>query len=115
RRNWSLRPGIGVKGIKCEAQVGRRLKPLCRTLLEAVFDEARKGGGNVPFRDRQLGRIFIDGGTDDVGGRGTRERALTREHLVQDRAKREDIRAVLHSLPAQLLWTPVAQRAAPHP
>ena len=93
----------------------RGVKPPIPVLLDAVPDDVVECRRDVPPRLRQLRRILLQDRRDRVARRVPLERPLAREHLVQDRSEREDVRAVIHGQAAHLLGRHVAHRAHHRP
>ena len=84
-------------------------------LLQAVPDDTVESRRDVPPRLRQLRRILFQDRRDRVARRVPLERPLAREHLVEDRPEREDVRAVIDGQAAHLLGRHVAHRAHHRP
>jgi hypothetical protein len=111
RCRLSARGGDAGERLEIEREVARGLKALLRILLEAVPHDPLDAGRNVRVRQRDLGRIFLEDRGHRVGRRVSLERPLAREHLVEDRAEREDVRARVRRPSAHLLRGHVAERA----
>ena len=75
----------------------------CRTM--------RSRPGDVLVRRGDVRRVFPQDRVHRLGGRVAAERALARQHLVEDRAEREDVGARVGGLAAHLLGRHVAERA----
>ena len=95
-----------------ERDVPRRLEPAIPVLLQAVLDDPVESRRNVPTRLRQLRRLVPEDRRHRLGARVPLERLPAREHLVEDRPEREDVRAVVDRQSPHLLGRHVAR--GPH-
>jgi hypothetical protein len=89
-------------------QIAGRLKALLGDLFQAMADDA------VEARVGQRGRIFFQDGGHGVGRGFAPERPPARQHLVEDGAKAEDVRAIVGWASAHLLGGHVAHRPQHH-
>ncbi len=108
----AARDGRGGLLRKVERDVSGRLEPAIAVLLQAMLDDAVESRGNVPSRLRQLRRLVSQDCRHRLGVRVPLERLLAREHLVEDRPEREDVRAVVDRESLHLLGRHVAR--GPH-
>ena len=97
--------------LELEGDVVRGVEALLGVLLEAVADDPLEAGRDVLVGDGELRRILLQDRRHRVRGRVAVEGALAREHLVEDRAEGEDVRARVGGLAAHLLGRHVAERA----
>ena len=93
---------------KIEGEIARREEPLLGILRETPFDDPaqrdrRKGGERA---DRL--RLVPDDRRERLGGRAAGERALSREHLVEDGPERKLVGAEIDRPAARLLGRHVA-------
>ena len=84
--------------LEVEREVARRLEPLLRVLLEAVPHDPLEPGLDVLVRRREIRRLLSQDRRHRLRRRVAAERALAREHLVEDRAEGEDVRARVRRL-----------------
>ena len=98
-----------------ENEIAGRLKARARILFEAVLNDlVQRGRQHRADRDERRG-LAVQYGADDVGRARARERALAAEHLVQNRAEREDIAAVIDGTAANLFRRHIADGADDEP
>ena len=88
-----VRDGRAGEGLQVEREVVRRVEALLGVLLEAVADDPLEARRDVLVRDGEVRRVLLQDRRHRVGGRVAVERALAREHLVEDRAEGEDVAA----------------------
>jgi hypothetical protein len=67
-----------------------------------VPDDAIQRGREIRAGRRQVGRIFLQDRVQRLDGRLARKRPRARQHLVEHDAEREQIRATIHLLAANL-------------
>ena len=65
----------------------RRLKTLCRTLLEAVGDNALQRRTQLAVQGQKIRRVFLQSRADRVDRGFPLEWALFREHLIKHDAE----------------------------
>ena len=106
--------GSARKRLDVEREVVRRVEPLLGVFLQAVADDPLEAGGDRLVRDGEIRRIFLEDRGHRLARRVGVERALAREHLVEDGAEREDVRARVGGLALDLLGRHVADRAHDH-
>ena len=87
------------------------LEPPFGVLLEAVTHEPLEAGVDVLVRDGKVGRVLLQDRRHRLAGRVAPERALAREHLVQDHAESEDVASSIGGLGLDLLGRYVAERS----
>ena len=106
----------GRRGLlgQSERDVPSRLESTVAVLFEAMLDDVVESGRDVSPGRRKLRRLLCQDRDDRVARRGPLERALAREHLVQDRSERKDVRAVIDGESPHLLGRHVAQRPQHH-
>ena len=109
------RPGRGRarhtrERLEVEGEIARRLEPLLRVLLEAVPHDPVDPRMDVLVRRREIRRLLRQDRRDRVRRRLAAERALARQHLVEDRAEGEEVAAAVRRLPPHLLRRHVAHR-----
>src|SRR5215472_12018769 len=75
-----------------EGEVVRRVESLLRGLLETVPHDPVQPGTQVPDRQGEVRRLLPQDRGQGVGRGRAVERPPSREHLVEDRAEREDVR-----------------------
>ena len=92
----------------------RRVEALLGALLEAVADDPVECGRDVLIRDGDLRRVLSQDRRHRLGGRVALEGAAAGEHLVEDRAEGEDVRARVGGLALDLLGRHVAERSQDH-
>ena len=97
-----------------ELQITRRLKPFVRVLFEAMPDDSFERRRNDRRCRGEGRRLLSQDRAHGVGGRVTLEGALARDHLVENGAEAEDVRARVHRLRAHLLGRHVP-RPSPAP
>ena len=98
--------------LEVERHVADGLKPLLRVLLEAVPDDPIEQRREVHFgRAARLGQIPRQDRVHRFDRGVSPERALSRQHLVEDRAEGEDVAAVVGGPAAHLLGRHVADGA----
>ena len=113
RRRLRHRAGERAAGerLEIEGEVVGRAVALLGVLLQAVADDALEDRRDGAAGDLQIRRIVAQDGAHRVGGGAALEGALAGEHLVEDGAEREDVRAVVGGQAAHLLRGHVADRA----
>ena len=97
-----------------ERQVASRMETLRRILLQAVAHDALEPGRNIARGFGQLGRLFVQDRAHGVGGAVAMERALARNHLVENCAEGENVGLGYRRLAAHLLGRHVADGAHDH-
>ena len=102
RSGWSL----SESALRANDEVARRLKPGIRRLLEAAANDAADTGRDLIA---ELRRVGFEHGVDGLDPRFASERRRPSDHLVQDRAERKEIRAMVRRLAAQLLRAPCSR------
>src|SRR5207253_10034995 len=85
---------FGLKGAQVEQQVARRLVPVGGILLKTAEDEGPQPGRYL-FRLGILLRMVGEDGRESVDIRRSSERPSSRQHIVEDRAQREDVAVVI--------------------
>ncbi len=115
-RAWGRgRLGAGVREsrerLERERDVARGLEAFWWILLETMADDPVEGGWKRMSVARQLRRLFAQDRGHRLRAGFSLERAAPREHLVEDGAECEDVRAVVGGLAAHLLRGHVARRA----
>ena len=98
-----------------ERDLAGRLKAFRRFLLEAPPDDALQDRRDVPAGLRQAGRLLPQDRHDHVARAVPLECLPARQELVEDRPEGEDVRALVHGLPAELLGRDVADRPDDRP
>jgi hypothetical protein len=96
---------------RSKGQISRRLEAFLSILFEAMADDPLNPRRDCPIRLRQVRGIFLEDRTHRVGSCRALERALAGHHLIEHRAEREDVRAVIGLETAHLLGRHVANRA----
>ena len=94
-----------------EREVVRRVEAFLRPFLEAVAKDALDRGRERSARLGESSRVPLGDRRHRLRRRLAAERTVTREHLVQDRAERKDVRAVVRRPAAHLLGRHVADGA----
>ena len=105
-------PGIGVllQVLQHDPKVRHALPPPLRVLAEAAFEHAFQLGRQIGDEPpRRLGLLGNDG-RERARRRVALERATAGHHLVQDGAKREDVRSAVDLLSLRLLRRHVGRR-----
>jgi hypothetical protein len=92
-------------------QVPEILEPFVRLLLEAVTDQSGERR-NLRIGSGELSRFIMQDGVQRVAGGHALERRESREHLVKDNAKTEDVGAMVDAKAARDLRRHVRHR--PH-
>ncbi len=110
------RPFASRRGSQARASPARRRGPrrsgtACRIFLQAAPDDRRKCRRHFDPAPGKRRRFLSQNRRHRLGLGATAERVLSRQHLVKDRAKAEEVRAVVHGLAAHLLGRHVAHRA----
>src|SRR5580692_9296044 len=90
----------------------RVVKPLFRILLQAVPHDAAECRRHRAIRLRKFRRIMFQNRAHGLDGTIALKRALPRKHLVQNRAKAEQVRAMIGRQTLHLLGRHVPDR--PH-
>ena len=112
RRNGARSRGGGSgQRLQVEGEVVGGVEALFGVLLEAVAHDPLEAGGDVLVGDGEIRRVLLEDRRHRVRGRVAVERALAREHLVEDRAEGEDVAAGVGGPAAHLLGRHVAERA----
>ena len=94
-----------------EGEVGGRLEAFGGTLFEAVVNDLVQPDRHAGVGRRNLGGILLRDGGHRLGRGFSREGPTAREHLVEDRAERKNVRAMVRGLAAHLLGRHVADRS----
>jgi len=116
-RSGNRRGHLGGSGktrerLEVEREVARRVETLLRVLLEAVTHDPLEPRLDAPVRRGEVRRVLAQDRRDRLGGGRPVERPAAREHLVEDRAEREDVRSLVGRVALHLLGRHVAER--PH-
>jgi hypothetical protein len=90
-RRAELRQTRGGERLEGETEIVRRLESLARILLQAAPNDTLQARGHS--RSLDLGWIAPEDRRDRVHGRRPREGTPAGEHLVEDRAQGEQVRA----------------------
>ena len=99
------------KRFEVEREVVGRVEALLGILLEAVAHDALEAGRDVLVGDGEIRRILLQDRRHRVRGGVAVESASAREHLVQDGAEGENVRARVGRPAAHLLGRHIAERA----
>ena len=105
------RAGRPRQGLEVERQVVRRVEALLGILLEAVPHDAVEARRDVLVGRREVRRVLPQDGRHRLRRRLAVEGARARDHLVENGAEREDVRARIGLLSLDLLGRHVAERA----
>ena len=98
-----------------EGDVGHRLEPRLRSLLQTVRHDSLESRRNGPFRAGQLFRLLLQDRRHRLDRRLPAERPLPAQHLVKHDAECEDVGPVVGRFPPHLLGAHVAHRAENRP
>jgi hypothetical protein len=94
-----------------EGEIARGLKALVRILFEAVAHHAFERAGDADVELVEIGRLVFEDRVQRLDRRVAAERRASRQHLVEHRAEREDVGAVIAGAAADLLGRHVADGA----
>ena len=87
----SAAPETRGQRLEVEREVAGGLEPPLGVLLEAVAHDPLEARDDVLVGDGEVRRVLLQDRRHRLAGRVAAERALAREHLVEDRAEREDV------------------------
>ena len=104
-------PRRGGEGLEGEGRVVSGMEPLLGILFEAVAHDPLEARRDVLIGDGEIRRIFAQDRRHRVRRRISMERALSREHLVEDRAEGEDVAARVGRPSTHLLRRHIAERS----
>ena len=105
------RRGEPGQRLEIERDVARRVEALFGILLQAVPHDPLEPRLDALVRRREVRRFLAQDRRHRLRRRVAVERADAREHLVQDRSEREDVRALVRGLALDLLGRHVAERS----
>ena len=92
-RDRRRRAAVRGQAFERERKIGRGLKPCGRTLLQTAIDDPLQCRRHRPLHCGQIRRILLEDGRHHIDRRIAAERAATREHFVEQRTERKDVRA----------------------
>ena len=99
------------KGAQVEGQVARGLEAFVRIFLQTVPDHAVERAGNAHVHLKKVGRIVFENRIERLDRRLAAKRRNAGQHLVQNHAEGEDVRAVVAAAAAHLFRRHVADRS----
>ncbi len=118
-RQWRARPPRLLSPLahpdQLALQIAGRLPAVVRVLGEALAHDAIEAARRERLQVAHCRRLVLENRRDERGFGVRVERPPPRQHLVQQRAKREHIAACIHSLAAKLFGRHVRERAEHHP
>ena len=94
--------------LEAVGEIGRRLEARLGTFFETAVDRALEIHRHRGAGGRELRRLLLEDGGDDLGAGVAAEGAVARGHLVDDAAEGEDVRSGVGGLALDLLGGHVA-------
>ena len=101
------------RALQGQAHVAAWLRSLPRIFLETHTQHLTHSRGHIPWNGVPR-RVHLHNCRQRVGDILSGKRPLPRQHLIQHRAERPDVGALVHDLAPRLLGTHVRRRSENH-